>query len=79
MFRIYARGKTNGQIIYNSDVVMLYYISGGRYVSIQGQYNQDPTSLNFCPGQAPPAYLSYGICSRNTFRIYRKPRDTIAT
>ena len=26
IFRIYAHGKTNGQIIYNNDVVMFYYI-----------------------------------------------------
>ena len=52
---------------------MLYYVRDGRYVSIQGQYEGDDTSLNFCPGVTPPAYLSYGICSKNTFRIYRKP------
>ena len=73
IFRIYARGRANGQTIYNGDVVMLYYVRDGRYVSIQGQYEGDDTSLNFCPGVAPPAYLSYGICSKNTFRIYRKP------
>ena len=72
-FTIYARGRTNGQIIYNGDVVMLYYQYEGRYVSIQGQYNEDPTSLNFCPGVAPPPYLSYGICSNNAFRIHKKP------
>ena len=73
IFKIYARGKTNGQIIYNGDVVMLLCTYRRRYVSIQGQYNEDPTSLDFCPGVAPPAYLSYGICSKNVFRIYRKP------
>ena len=73
IFRIYARGRKNGQTIYNGDVIVLYYVHGGRYVSIQGQYNQDRTSLDFCPGVAPPAYLSYGICSKNVFRIYRKP------
>ena len=52
-------------------MVMLYY--GGRYVSIQGQNDGDDTSLNFCPGVTPPAYLSYGICSKNAFRIYRRP------
>ena len=73
MFRIYARGKTTGQTIYNGDVVMLLCFYNGRYVSIQGQYNEDPTTLDFCPGVSPPAYLSYGICSNNVFRIYRKP------
>ena len=68
---IYARGRTNGQTIYNGDVVMLYH--GGRYVSIQGENDGDDTSLNFCPGVNPPAFLSYGICSNNAFRIYRRP------
>ena len=67
IFRIYARGRTDGQTIYNGDVVMLYYIYTGRYVSIQGQNEGDDTSLNFCPGVTPPAYLSYGICSKNAF------------
>ena len=70
MFRIYARGKANGQTVYNGDVVMLYYEHNRRYVSIQGQDEGDDTSLDFCPGEVPPAYLSYGVCSKNAFRIY---------
>ena len=72
-FRIYARRRTNGQTIYNGDVVMLYYPNNGRYVSIQGENDGADTSLDFCPGIAPPAYLSYAICFKNAFRIYRKP------
>ena len=72
IFRIYARGRKFGETIYNGDVVMLSI--GGRYVSIQGQYEGDDTSLDFCPGLAPPSYLSYGTCSRNAFRIYRRPQ-----
>ena len=70
-FFIYARGKVNGEVINNGDVVMLYYPQEGLYVSIQGENEQDDTSLNFCPGVAPPAYLSYAMCSKNAFRIYR--------
>jgi len=73
IFRIYARGRKNEDVIYNGDVVMLYYVHGGKYISIQGQNEGNDTSLNFCPGVAPPAYLSYGICSKNAFRVYRKP------
>ena len=73
IFRIYARGKINGEIIHNGDVAMLYYQHEDKYVSIQGENPNDDTSLNFCPGVAPPSYLSYGICSKNVFRIYRKP------
>ena len=71
-FRIYARGKANGQLLYNGDVVMLYYVHNKRYVSIQGNGFGDDTSLNFCPGIVPPPYLSYGYCRKNAFRIYRK-------
>ena len=70
-FFIYARGKANGAVINNGDVVMLYYPHTGLYVSIQGENDNDDTSLDFCPGVAPPAYLSYALCSKNAFRIYR--------
>ena len=52
---------------------MLYYALDGKYVAIEGQNTGHNTSLNFCPGVTPPAYLSYGICSKNAFCIYRKP------
>jgi len=73
IFKIYARGRKNGDVIYNGDVVMLYYVRDGGYISIQGESAGSVTSLNFCPGIPPPEYFSYGICSNNTFRIYRKP------
>ena len=69
MFTIYAHVKTDGQTIYNGDVVILYYGYGGKYVPIP---NRNNTSLDFCPGVDPPAYLTYGICSENVFRIYIK-------
>jgi len=71
ILRLYARGKKDGEVIYSGDVVMIYF--SGRYVAIQGQYKGDDTSLDFCPATNPPAYLSYGICSKNVFRVYRKP------
>ena len=73
IFIIYARGRNNGEVIYNGDVVMLYYPSACKYISIQGEVDGNGSSLSFCPGLAPPAYLSYGVCSKNAFRIYRKP------
>ena len=73
MFRIYARGKRNGEVVYNNDVVMLYNDYSRKYVHIEGEKNGAPSNFNFCPGVVPPAYLSYGICSKNVFRIYRRP------
>jgi len=68
---IHARGKKNGETIKSGDVIMLEY--HGRYITIQGDNEEDDSSVNFCPGVTPPAYLSYGICSKNVFRVYRKP------
>ena len=73
IFRIYARGKKDGEVVYNNDVVMLYNENACKYVSIQGEKLGDGSTFNFCPGVTPPAYLSYGICSKNAFRIYRRP------
>ena len=70
-FVIYARGKKNGAVIYSGDVVMLAI--GGKFVSIRGRNDEDDTSLDDCPVGEPPAYLSYGICSNDAFRVYRKP------
>ena len=73
VLQIFARGKKNGQYIYSGDLVMLYVYHRGRYISIQGLNDGDDTSLDFCPATNPPAYLSYGICSKNVFRVYQKP------
>ena len=71
VFAIHARGKKNGETIHSGDVMMLVF--HGRYITIQGNNEGDDTSLDVCPGIAPPAYLSYGICSNNVFRVYRRP------
>ena len=73
IFKIYARGKRNGEVVNNNDVVVLFNNHVYKYLSIQGERNGDFSSLDFCPGIPPPAYLSFGICSKNAFRIYRKP------
>ena len=73
IFRIYSHAVTDGLAIVNGDKVMLNYPNNGKYVSIQGEFSGADTSLDFCPGMAPPAYLSYAICSKNLFRIHRKP------
>ena len=72
-FIIYARKRSDGDTIYNGDVVMLYFPYWDRYITIQGEYYGAGASVDFCPGMPPPAYLSYGICAKNAFRIYRKP------
>ena len=72
-FRIYARGRGVGQTIYNGDLVMIHLPAfGSKYISIQGSGEGADTSINYCPGTVPPAYLSYSFCSNNVFRIYKK-------
>jgi len=71
ILKIYAHGRKNGEVVYNGDVVMLEHHN--KYITIQGEFDGHDTSLNFCPGKAPPAYFSYGICSKNVFHVYRKP------
>ena len=72
-FRIYARGRAVGQTIYNGDLVMLHLPAyGSKYISIQGSSVGADTSMNYCPGSTPPAYLSYSFCSNNVFRVYKK-------
>ena len=73
IFIIHSRGKTFGQTINNGDLVMLNYPYNGTYISIQRKTTGTDTSLDFCPGMAPPAYLSYAMCSKNVFRIYKQP------
>jgi len=66
----FTRGRNNGEIIYNGDVVMLY-------VNCMCQYKDDSLgtkqlSVDFCPGRAPPSYLSYEMCSKYAFQVYRR-------
>ena len=70
---IYAQGRSDGETIYNGDVVMLYVGTHKGYVSMPGRFDGDDTKVDFCPGIAPPSYLSYAMCSKYTFRVYRKP------
>ena len=73
VFRIYARGRGVGQTIYNGDLVMMHLPAyGSKYISIQGSSEGADTSMNYCPGTVPPAYLSYSFCSNNVFRIYKR-------
>ena len=73
IFRIYSRAVTNGLAINDGDEVMLYYPNNGKHVFIQGEFSGAAIRLDFSPGMALPAYLSYAICSKNVFRIHQKP------
>jgi len=77
IFHIYARGREHGEDIANGDLVMLYspWIDR-RYVVANGQNEGDDLTVDFCPGETPPAYLTYAICSKNVFRIFKDPNQT---
>ena len=75
-FRIYAHDKGfGGQTIHNGDLVMIYLpphnFYGGKYISIQGYKEMTDTSMDYCPGRAPPLHDHYTSCSNNVFRIYK--------
>jgi len=78
VFKIYACGRHDQDQIQNGDLVMIYFedersIMKG-FISIQGSSEGADTSISVCPGNnPPPASLSYSFCSRNVFRIHRKP------
>lgn len=74
VFHIYARGREFGEDIANGDLVMLFSsFIDRRYVAANGQNDADDLTVDFCPGETPPAYLSYAFCSKNVFRIYIDP------
>ena len=71
-FRIYARGRTNGETVLNGDLVMIHLPAfGSKYISIQGYNESSDTSMNYCPGKVPPSYDDFTTCSNNVFRIYK--------
>lgn len=76
VFFIYARGRAHGEDIANGDLIMLFSpFIGRRYVAVNGQNDGDDLTVDFCPGETPPAYLTYAICSKNVFRVYIDPNQ----
>ena len=74
LFHIYARGREHGEDIANGDLIMLFSsYSNRRYVAAVGQNDGDDVTVDFCPGETPPAYLTYAFCSKNVFRVYKDP------
>ena len=74
IFRIYARGRANGETVLNGDLVMIsfpVFSSNVKYISIQGYNESSDTSMDYCPGKIPPSYDDYTTCSNNVFRIYK--------
>ena len=58
VFRIYARGKSNGAVITNHDHIMLYYMHAKKWV---GFFN--PPDFRTCPGtKFPPPPDRYDVC-----------------
>ena len=74
LFHIYARGREHGEDIANGDLIMLFSsYSNRRYVAAAGQNDEDDLTVDFCPGETPPAYLTFAFCSKNVFRVYKDP------
>ena len=70
VFKIYAKGKSDGAIINDRDDIMLYYLQEQLWVA-QG----DGDTKKFpCPGSTrPPPLSKYDFCPWETFTIWKKP------
>ena len=64
VFRIYAEGKKNGQIIQDQDTIILYYPVGKQYLKLGAGI----PILQSCPGIHPP----YDKCPGEVFEIRLK-------
>ena len=65
VFRIYAEGKKNTDIIEDGDTITLYYPCGKQYLKL----GAGTPILNSCPGGPPPRATAYDSCVGEVFEI----------
>lgn len=69
VFRIYAKGKKEGDHIKSDDDIMLYYVQEDNWLSVGNNYLVKAT----CPGKSrPPGRNMYDRCASEVFRIVKK-------
>ena len=69
VFRIYAEGKRNGQIIKDEDTITLYHPAGRQYLKL----GAGTPTLHSCPGKCPPTNPNtYDVCVGEVFDIILK-------
>lgn len=69
VFKIYARGRNNGDIIRHEDDIALYYVQAGDWVS----HSSSSIYRNPCIGNnRPPSYNLYDRCWGEIFKIWKR-------
>ena len=66
VFRIYARGKSNGEVITSNDNVFIYHIAYNQFLS----FVEGTPKCATCPGPAPPTQDKYEPCWGENFEIW---------
>ena len=70
MFKIYAKNKGTGSIIYSNDDVMFYYVKNGEWLSLLSHEN---AAKRPCPGSVhPPPAGKYDGCGGEVFNIKKQ-------
>ena len=72
VFKIYASGKANGDVINSGDDIMLYNLDLGRWVAQSGE--DVFTTTTTCAGTTrPPPAAKFDECYKETFTIWKGP------
>lgn len=69
VFRIYARGRSSGDVIYEHDDVMLYYVNKRQWVGLVGNNRAD---LRSCPGTTLPPPVDKYECYGEVFELWKQ-------
>ena len=71
VFKVYASGKANGDVISSGDDIMLYNLDLGRWVA---QDVSTCTTTTTCAGiTRPPPVAKFDECHKETFKIWKRP------
>ena len=68
VFKVYAKGKSNGAIINAGDDIMLYYLQQQLWVDL----DDGDAQKSSCVGTIrPPPFSKFDVCSSETFTIWK--------
>ena len=70
VFKIYAKGKSNGAIINEYDDISIYYLQDSQWVALG--YDQNTVKLPCLGTTRPPVLNSYDHCAFETFTIWKR-------
>ena len=69
VFRIYARGKSNRDVINEHDAIFLFYARDNKWVGLDA----DTAEHRTCPGTVrPPPSAKYDVCWGEVFEVWKR-------